>query len=388
MKLKQYPTDFIVEEISSIIPSSDKDLHKIFLLEKEEMDTFEALRYLSKKWLVPFAAIGYAGLKDKHAYTKQLISIPTYYSVSPFRKNRIRTEFLGYSAEKIRIGELIGNRFTILVRDIKQEQLELVSKPFINIRKYGVFNYFDSQRFGSVIKQRFIVKAILQQDIESAMKWYLTLYKKSEARIVKDDKRNIDANWSDLSTLCIQDYRLRQLIDEYLLSSNWHAVYRMIPIHLRELFKNAYQSYLWNECIKYLAYQYIGENNLVHVLYAAGSLLFYSAISDEQKIKLPNKFPTISSTMELSQDEAMVLDNILIKEGIKLEDFDRVEETGTYFSTQYRKVFVKPQKFQYKKFEKDELNSKNQYQRFMVELSYELPKGSYATIITKSIFGH
>ena len=94
------------------------------MLEKEGIDAFEALRYISKRWLVPYSAIGYAGLKDKHASTKQWISIPMKYSVSSFRKNRIRTEFIGYCSKRIRIGELIGNRFIITVRDVKKDQFE------------------------------------------------------------------------------------------------------------------------------------------------------------------------------------------------------------------------------------------------------------------------
>ena len=71
MKLKQHPTDFTVEEITLITPTSDNDVHRVFLLEKQGMDTFKSLRFLSKKWLVPYHEIGYAELKDKHAVTKQ-----------------------------------------------------------------------------------------------------------------------------------------------------------------------------------------------------------------------------------------------------------------------------------------------------------------------------
>jgi tRNA pseudouridine13 synthase len=81
MKLKQKTIDFFVEEISNISILQDKKPHSIFIMEKTELDTFDAIQMISKKTKVPLFEIGYAGLKDKHAVTKQFISIPSKYNV-------------------------------------------------------------------------------------------------------------------------------------------------------------------------------------------------------------------------------------------------------------------------------------------------------------------
>ena len=67
MKLKQQPADFIVEEIPDFEVTSEKDEHTVFLLEKQEVDTFDAIRQIAKKLRISLFEIGYAGLKDKHA---------------------------------------------------------------------------------------------------------------------------------------------------------------------------------------------------------------------------------------------------------------------------------------------------------------------------------
>ncbi len=388
MKLKQYPRDFIVEEISSIVPSTDKDTHTIFLLEKEEMDTFEALRYISNKWQIPIHEIGYAGLKDKHALTKQWISVPTRNDLKSFRKNRIRTQFIGYCNNKIRIGELFGNRFIITARAIKKNQINPIQKRIDEIEETGVLNYFDSQRFGSVIKQNFIAKAILQGEIEIAIKWFLTLYQKSESRYIKNDKRLILTNWPNLSTLSIKEYRLRIVIDEYLKTQDWLESYKKIPVRLRELIKNAYQSYLWNECIKHIVSKLVNPEELLSVKYAAGELLFFKDISSDVLLNLPQEFPTICYDMHLSDEESSVINEIITQENISFKDFKNYEKTGTYFSTQLRKVVVTPKNLRKSSFDLDMVNSIGNQSCFKIELAFELPKGSYATIVTKSIFGH
>src|SRR5512137_1583723 len=152
MKLKQQPDDFIVEEIPSIEFSSEKNEHSVFLLEKQEIDTFDAIRHIAKKLRISLFEIGYAGLKDKHSLARQYISIPTHYNVQGLNVDSLTLNFVGYHQKKIKIGDLTGNRFTITVRDIHENELADISRRAATIPVYGVPNYFDSQRFGSVIE--------------------------------------------------------------------------------------------------------------------------------------------------------------------------------------------------------------------------------------------
>jgi len=387
MKLKQLSTDFIVEEIPSIEISQEKDEHAIFLLEKKEIDTFDAVRLISKKLRVPLFEIGYAGLKDRHALAKQYISIPTHYKIQNTKIGTLNIQLVGYNRKKIKIGDLNGNKFTITVRDVKENELDNVSKRAETISCCGVPNYFDSQRFGSVIGNEFIAKYVIKKEYEQAVKRYLTAYLKSEPKKIKDEKRKILAQWNDLRNVTVWNKTFATVIKEYVNTNSWLAAYKKIPAHLREMFVNAYQSYMWNECVKEVLKKCVEKKKLYPVEYAVGSLLFYKDLSEQEIQKIPSTFGTASEKVNFSEYEKHIINNVLLQEGITLTDLAIEEKTGNFFKTRARSIIIIPENFIISNPAKDELNS-NKTSKYKIEISFSLPKGSYATIVTKRLFGH
>ena len=388
MKLKQLPADFIVEEIPDVSFGQDKDEHAIFLLEKQEIDTFEAVRRIAKRLRISLFEIGYAGLKDKHAMARQYVSIPTKYNVQGLKMDALVLTLVGYSRKKIKIGDLVGNRFTIVVRDIEEKELADISQRADEIVNFGVPNYFDSQRFGSVIDHSFIGKDVVLRQYDHAVKQYLTAYQKSEPKKIKDSKRKILSSWDDLVSVRVFDKTLAAVIKEYVRTKDWRASYRRIPAYLREMYVNAYQSYLWNECVKEILRNSVEKKKLYSIEYAVGALLFYTSLSEQEKKKIPLTFLTISSTAMFTDDELQVVSTVLAKENLKLSDFSLEEETGNFFKTRTRQVLLFPDDFAISKPERDELNSKGNSMRYKIRVSFSLSKGSYATLITKRLFGH
>jgi tRNA pseudouridine13 synthase len=388
MKLKQQPTDFIVEEIPSIEISSEKNEHSIFLLEKQEVDTFDAIRQIAKKLRISMFEIGYAGLKDKHALTRQYISIPTHYNVQSLNADSLILNFVGYYQKKIKIGDLIGNQFSITVRDVRENELAGVSQRAATIPISGVPNYFDSQRFGSVIDHEFIGKYIVLKKYDHAVQQYLTAYQKSEPKKIKDEKRKILSSWNDLSKVRIYNKAFALVVKEYLDTSDWRAAYRKIPAYLREMFVNAYQSYLWNECVKELLKEVVNMKKLYSVEYSIGALLFYTSLSEQEKQKILLTFHTASDMVTLSDVEKQIIDHVLFKEGMTLQNLAIESDTGNFFKSRPRKVLLIPEDFIISKPIRDEINSKANSQRFKIQISFSLPKGSYATIVTKRLFNH
>jgi len=388
MKLKQQPSDFIVEELPSVPVSSEKDEHTVFLLEKQEIDTFDAVRRIAHRLHISLFEIGYAGLKDKHALTCQFISIPTHYNVQGLKMDSLVLTKAGYTRKKIKIGDLQGNRFTILVRDIQEKELADIARRANTIPTSGVPNYFDSQRFGSVTDTTFIGKDVVLQKYEHAVKQYLTSYQKSEPKKIKDEKRRILAQWHDLTKIRIFTKPFAVVIKEYLQTNDWRAAYRKIPAHLREMYVNAYQSYLWNECVKELLKHTVEKKKLYPVEYAIGSLLFYTNLSQQEIKSIPKEFPTISEIAGFSDDEQGIVDQILAKERLTLADFKIEAETGNFFKSRARKVLLFPDEFTLTEPLKDELNSKANATRYALQVSFSLPKGCYATVITKRLIGH
>jgi tRNA pseudouridine13 synthase len=327
MKLKQLPTDFIVEEIPNIRFTQEKDDQTIFLLEKKEIDTYNAIQSIAKKFHIPLSEIGYAGLKDKHALTRQYISIPTHYKVQNTEINALKIQLAGYHRKKIKIGDLKGNKFTIIVHDVKNSELDDVFEIAETISRSGVPNYFDSQRFGSVIKKEFIAKYVIKKDYEQAVKLYLTAYFESEPRRIKDEKCKILARWDDLRNVAVGDDVFAIIIKEYLKTNNWLAAYKKIPASLRKMFVNAYQSYIWNECIKEVLKTYVDERKLYSIDYAAGSLIFYETLSENERQQIPRTFGTVSDMAIFSDFEKQIIDFVLLRQGIRLADLNIESET-------------------------------------------------------------
>jgi tRNA pseudouridine13 synthase len=388
MKLKQQPGDFIVEELSCVPISSEKDEHTVFLMEKQEIDTFDAIRRIAQRLRISLFEIGYAGLKDKHALARQFVSIPTRYNVQGLKMDSVVLTKRGYTRKKIKVGDLAGNRFTILVRDLYEKELSDIVQKASTIPASGVPNYFDSQRFGSVTDTTFIGKDVVLHKYEHAVKQYLTSYQKSEPKKIKDEKRRILAQWQDLTKVRVFTKHLAAVIKEYLRTNDWCAAYRKIPANLREMYVNAYQSYLWNECVKEILKHTVEKKKLFPVEYAVGSLLFYTHLTQHEMTALPKGFPTISEQARFSDDEQRIVGRILAKEGVALADFSIEADTGNFFKTRLRELLLLPDEFMVSESAKDDLNSKGNMERYMIRISFSLPKGSYATIVTKRIFGH
>jgi tRNA pseudouridine13 synthase len=386
MKLKQQPNDFLVEEISNISISQDQRSHSIFIMEKTELDTFNAIRIISKKTKIPIFEIGYAGLKDKHAITKQYISIPSKYNIKILVCNNLNLNFIGYSNKKIKIGDLKGNKFSIVARDIKPNKIDNIYKKTKSFSLFGVPNYFDSQRFGSVFNNEFIGKHLVKKNYETAVKIFLTCYLKSEKKNMKNEKRNILKNWSKLENITIRNKVFAQIINEYIKTNSWLDAYKKIPANIREMHINAYQSYLWNECIKEILRVCINGKKIYSVQYAAGILYFYKDLSKEELSKIPSMFPTLSEKVKLSEFDNKIVSKILSNEKITIQDLNIKNLTGNFFKTRKRQIIIIPENFNISSAMDDELNIINGKPQKKIILSFFLSKGSYATVITKKIF--
>ncbi len=61
MKIKQLPADLIVEEIPNHTILNEKDMYTISILEKQKIDTFDALRRVAKHLNISLFEIVYSG---------------------------------------------------------------------------------------------------------------------------------------------------------------------------------------------------------------------------------------------------------------------------------------------------------------------------------------
>jgi tRNA pseudouridine13 synthase len=386
MKLRQQPSDFKVEEISTFRISKTKDNYKLYSLEKSGVETFYLLQYLSKQNRIPVQEFSVAGLKDKHAETKQYMTLPCNYDLKTLNEQNFKITFLGYVNNRIKLGDLDANRFEITVREVLKGELDGIYQKARNIAEIGVPNYFDSQRFGSAIYKEFIAKEVMLKNYEKAVKIFLTQFTKSEKKFIKEDKKSILANWSNLSNAKISNSQLRLIVGDYLRTKSWLSAYKKIQGNLREMFVSAYQSYLWNECIKSLLRQNLDSKSLYSIEYTLGSLLFYKRATQKELQSLPETFQTISDELVPKDNEKKIIEKVLAKEGVSLNDFRIKDATGNFFKSRERQVIIRPGDFSISNPRIDDVNDRGRENRYMITVKFSVPKACYATIIIKRLF--
>jgi tRNA pseudouridine13 synthase len=94
--------------------------------------------------------VGTAGLKDRHAVTRQMVSVPAEAAdrLGQLEGEGIRLLRESRHTNKLRPGHLHGNRFRILIRDTVPQAGEYLGPLLDRIRRDGMPNFYGSQRFG------------------------------------------------------------------------------------------------------------------------------------------------------------------------------------------------------------------------------------------------
>ena len=149
-KLKSIPEDFIVEETLAF-PLSGQGEHLYLYIQKSNANTEWVSKQLARQLSVPQRDIGYAGLKDRHAVTRQWFSLPgkniTAEKLAALQIEGVTVcESVAHN-RKLRKGAIKHNRFTICLREFEADEA-LLNQRLTQLVQQGVPNYFDEQRFG------------------------------------------------------------------------------------------------------------------------------------------------------------------------------------------------------------------------------------------------
>lgn len=149
-RFKQTPRDFVVEEIP-LYEFSGEGEHLVMFVRKKNLSTMEMVGIFARFLGIKNRDIGYAGLKDKHAMTKQYISIHKQHeeALKNFEHEGIKILSTVHHNNKIRIGHLKGNRFYIKLKKVNPTSAVKLDEALKNISDSGMPNYFGYQRFGN-----------------------------------------------------------------------------------------------------------------------------------------------------------------------------------------------------------------------------------------------
>jgi tRNA pseudouridine13 synthase len=251
-RLRTTAEDFIVEEI----PPERKQTSGPFLicrLTKKNWELQHAVREIAKRLGISHRRIGWAGTKDRNAVTTQWISL---YKVTPEQAaavylKDITLEPLTQSNEGLSLGDLLGNRFDIMIRDPDPIDLDGRVRSVSETAATGVPNYFGLQRFGAIrpVTHR-VGEWILKGDYEQAVLTYVGMEFPGEP----DEIKAIRSKFSEtrdpapaLHALPVQmNYERAMLHHLAERPGDYPGALLVLPPKLLSMFVSAFQSYLFN----------------------------------------------------------------------------------------------------------------------------------------------
>jgi len=264
--IKKNPEDFLVEEISEdgTIFEIDKKIKKkksvgdftYFVLQKRNWDTTQALRAVSNKLHCSMKRFNYAGVKDRIAITTQLISgfkIDKKQLLN-LRMKDIKLNGIWMGEGKIRIGDLLGNKFKIFIRNIEVNDAKARVKKIFDELNGIAPNYFGVQRFGSMRKNTHMVgRAIVNNNFKEAVWNYLTYTDGSELHDTATARKYLadTQNFGEALKIFPKYLKYERLMLNHLVKNpnDYVNSIRKLPRGLALMFVHSYQSHMFNKVL-------------------------------------------------------------------------------------------------------------------------------------------
>ena len=321
-KIKHKPEYFIVKEISNV-KLMDKGEFAVFLLKKTNYNTIDVIKRIANFLKIKQRQIGYGGNKDKVAITEQYISVPNRLKdkLNKFELKDVELKFVGYTNESLFLGDLIGNKFEIVISDLSEDKVNQFIAKYGEQDKIKIINYFGEQRFSR--NNSDIGKALVKGNFKLA----LELIGDTNNGLSKEFKSYLDKNKND-----------------------YVGALKLVPDKLLKLFVHAYQSFMWNYVVKIF-------------------------IDDNVVSKLKNiNIPLLGFGSEIHDELNTIYSEIMSKESISQRDF--IIKALPHLSQEgaERDLFVFAEDFKIL----EQANEK-------IKVCFKLKKGSYATEVVRQV---
>ncbi len=253
-RIKERPEDFFVEEIPLFEPSGDGE-HIFVALEKIRLSTSETLDLLSAHFGVHKRDIGFAGMKDKRAVTRQTFSIHAPFEdpekARALRDDRIRVLWVDRHDEKLRRGQLAGNRFAIRIRGVDASAAPRAWAALRELERRGVPNRFGPQRFGARMNNHEIGRRLALNDLPGAIDHIVAPYQKGRRLADHDARERFAAGdlRGALKAMPRQSRAERQVLQGLLESGSPEEAIDWVSETQRRFWLSALQSAIFNRVL-------------------------------------------------------------------------------------------------------------------------------------------
>lgn len=384
MKLKRLPEDFRVTELTDVTPVASGSF-ALYRLTKRGIGTPEAIDALLRRLKLPRARVSYGGLKDRHAVTVQHLTIQR----GPPRgleQSNITLEYLGRCERAFTPADIRANAFEIVLRSLDSDALAVAMGAVDSVRRDGVPNYFDDQRFGSIGPSgEFIGAAWIKGNYERCLWLALAEEHPFDRSDEKREKQILRDHWGDF----VECKRLlarshRRSIVTFLADrpGDFRGAWARVNVDLRRLWLSAFQSELWNRLLATQLRRVCSPTQLFDVRLKTQSVPFFSDLDDPTRVALhPLQLPLPSARLKLDEGPLRALAEEVVRDaGLEWRELRVKYPRDSFFSKGWRSAVFVPQDVSAESAD-DELHAG----RGKLSLKFVLPRGSYATIVVKRL---
>jgi tRNA pseudouridine13 synthase len=363
-KIRTHLEDFAVSEVLSkkTLASLSDSGYAVYRLKKSGIDTNHALDLVFKKTGARLKALG---LKDAHAVTTQYVCSMAQGKATPnYSDNKITLERIGFAKKPLSAKDMTGNNFVIRVDGANDTLASFAEQD-------KILNFYGYQRFGSKRPVTHLIgKAIIQKRFADAVSLALSFtssHDSQENTKLREEMAD-PANYSKMLPVVPPQMDLEKtLLQEMISHGNAQKALHKLPIGMRRLYVEAYQSYLFNLTLT-SAHQY-GENLFApqqgDVCFDKAAKLGKYEMDDSQRLAIPlvgfSYFKKTRFDYHISK--------ILEQEQIKPSDFYLKEMQESSSEGGFRSAAIQCDDFAIKSD----------------VVSFSLQRGSFATMVMREI---
>ncbi len=381
MKLKQQPDDFRVEELTDVAPGGGE--FALYRLDKTGWTTPDAVAAVRRRWQLDARRVSYGGLKDRHAVTAQHLTV---WRGPPrdLAHERVTLTYLGRVAEPFTAAAIRANRFAVTLRSLSRGEIERAEAALTEVADAGLPNYFDDQRFGSVGDAgEFVAKEMVFGRFERALWLALAAPYEFDRADAKREKQLLRDGWGDWPKLkaTLPKGHARSLVD-YLVHHPTDfkgAVARLRP-ELQGLYLAAYQSALWNRMLAAWLGRHVPAADLASVELKLGRVPVPRRAPGGEWEALMLPLPSARMRPAPGEAWAELAAEVLAAEGLTLQELKVKGLQKPFFSKGDRPGCVRPAGLGSTAAADDRNRG-----RLKLELRFDLPRGSYATMLVKRV---
>ena len=392
--IRRNPEDFLVVEVFEDL-GYEGGRYLVIEVEKTDWDTHHLIREMSRHLRISQKRFGWAGTKDKRAITRQRISIMNLdeSELDRIRLPDIKINVLGRTNRAVGLGDLLGNRFSITIRELScpdpARSLASVSEEIK--RHKGVANYFGVQRFGDIRPITHLVgEALARGKAEEAARIFLALpyageqERTREARERLWESGDIQAARNDFPGYLHHELAMLNYLAEH--PGDYAHSFDVLSVNLKRLFVHAYQSYLFNRILSLrLAKSMPLDEALVGdvVCFSKGGMPDMDKTQEvtednlEAVARLVNRgrafvtLPLIGFESCLAEGRQGEIERQVLQEEDILPEGFKVVENPDLGSRGTRRTALCP------------VDPKIRVEGDSAQLEFILPKGSYATVVLR-----